>query len=111
VEPGLQNGEIYAVGEVDAAVFFGDPRRPGAREHGPQSFWLADAGRALVWSGNNLPWILRENETHHNQHRPHRSLDPAAPLEPLPEPVDLDQHLVRRHPRVGGMINEYRLAA
>ena len=27
----------------------------------------------------------------------------------VPEPVDLEQHRVRRHPRVGGMINEYRL--
>jgi hypothetical protein len=25
-----------------------------------------------------------------NQHRPHRSLHGAAPLKPLPEPVDLD---------------------
>jgi hypothetical protein len=32
---------------------------------------------------------LREYETHHNQHRPHRALDAAAPLKPLPEPVDL----------------------
>jgi len=49
--------------------------------------------------------------THHNQHRPHRSLHGAAPLKPLPEPADLDQYRVRRHPRVGGMINEYRLVA
>ena len=55
--------------------------------------------------------ILRQYETHHNQHRPHRSLGSAAPLEPLPEPVDLEQHRVRRHPRVGRMINEYRLVA
>ena len=29
---------------------------------------------------------LREYETQHNQHRPHRALDAAAPLKPLPEP-------------------------
>ncbi len=34
--------------------------------------------------------ILREYETHHNQHRPHRSLHGAAPLKTLPEPVDLE---------------------
>ena len=67
--------------------------------------------RTLIWNQNHLRRILREYETHHNQHRPHRSLDSAAPLKPLPEPVDLEQRRVRRHPRVGGMINEYRLVA
>jgi putative transposase len=46
-----------------------------------------------------------------NQHRPHRSLHGAAPLKPLPQPVDLDQYRVRRHTSVGGMLNEYRLVA
>jgi hypothetical protein len=54
---------------------------------------------------------LRGYETHHNQHRPHRSLHGAAPLKPLPEPVDLDQYRVRRQTRAGGLINEYRLVA
>jgi hypothetical protein len=47
----------------------------------------------------------------HNQHRPHRSLHGAAPLKPLPQPVDLDQYRVRRQTRVAGTINEYRLIA
>jgi hypothetical protein len=67
--------------------------------------------RALVWNQHPLRRILREYATHHNQHRPHRSLHGAAPLKPLPEPVDLDQHRVRRHTRAGGQINEYRLLA
>jgi hypothetical protein len=33
----------------------------------------------------------------------------AAPLKPLPEPVDLDQYRVRIQTRVAGTINEYRL--
>ena len=40
--------------------------------------------RTLIWNENHLRRILREYETHHNQHRPHRSLDSAAPLKPLP---------------------------
>ena len=67
--------------------------------------------RTLVWNQAHLRRILREYEIHHNQHRPHRSLHGAAPLKPLPEPVDLDQYRIRRHTRVGGPISEYRLVA
>jgi putative transposase len=67
--------------------------------------------RALVWNQHHLRRILRQHETHHNQHRPHRSLHGAAPLKPLPDPVDLDQYRVRRHTRVGGLISEYCLVA
>ena len=52
--------------------------------------------RTLVWNQAHLRRILHAYEIHHNQHRPHRSLDAAAPLKPLPEPVDLDQYRVRR---------------
>ena len=67
--------------------------------------------RTLIWNRAHLRHILRQDETHHNQHRPHRSLHGAAPLKPLPEPLDLDLYRVRRHTRVGGLINEYRLLA
>jgi hypothetical protein len=67
--------------------------------------------RALIWNQNHLRQILRQYPTHHNQHRPHRCLQAAAPLKPLPEPVDLEQHRVRRQTRADGTINEYRLIA
>ena len=67
--------------------------------------------RTLVWNQAHLRRVLRGYETHHNQHRPHRSLHGAAPLKPLPGPVDLDQYRVRRQARVGGLINEYLLVA
>jgi putative transposase len=67
--------------------------------------------RTLIWNQTHLRQILRQYETQHNQHRPHRSLASAAPLKPLPEPVDLGQHRIRRHACVSGMINEYRLVA
>jgi putative transposase len=67
--------------------------------------------RALVWNQAHLRQILRQYEAHHNLHRPHRSLKGAAPLKPLPEPVNLEQYRVRRQARVGGLINEYRLVA
>jgi putative transposase len=67
--------------------------------------------RTLIWNQPHLRRSLRQYETHHNQHRPHRSLHGAAPLKPLPEPVDLGLYRIRRQAQVGGMINEYRLVA
>jgi transposase len=67
--------------------------------------------RTHIWNQNHLRRILREYQTHHSQHRPHRFLHDTAPLKPLPEPVDLDQYRVRKHAHVGGLINEYRLVA
>jgi putative transposase len=40
--------------------------------------------RTLVWNQSHLQRVLRQYETHHNLHRPHRSLDAAAPLNPYP---------------------------
>ena len=67
--------------------------------------------RTLICNQAHLRRILSQYETHHNQHRPHRSLHAAAPLKPLPEQVDLEQYRVRRHAHVGGLINGYRLVA
>jgi putative transposase len=55
--------------------------------------------RTLIWNQSHLRRILREYEAHHNLHRPHRSLDGAAPLKPLPEPIDLEQYRIRRQAR------------
>ena len=67
--------------------------------------------RTLVWNQAHLRRILRQYRTHRNQHRPHRFLNGAAPLKPLPEPVDLDLYRIRKHAQVGGLINEYHLVA
>jgi len=67
--------------------------------------------RTLIWNQHHLRRILHQYETHHNHHRPHRSLDGAAPLKPLPEAIDLEQYRVQRQTRAGGLINEYRLIA
>src|SRR5208337_1374220 len=67
--------------------------------------------RTLIWNQAHLRRILRQYETHHNQHRPHRSLHAAAPLKPLPGPVDLGQYRVRKQPCADGLISDYRLVA
>jgi putative transposase len=44
--------------------------------------------RTLIWNQANLRRILHDYASHHNQHRPDRSLSGAALLKPHPEPVD-----------------------
>jgi hypothetical protein len=54
--------------------------------------------------------MLREYEDFYNRHRPHRTLNQAAPLLPLPDGViDLDQFRVQRRDHARGVIHEYRL--
>ena len=68
--------------------------------------------RTLVWNQRHLMTVLREYEDFYNSHRPHRTLNQAAPLRPLPDGVtDLDHFRVRRRDRAGGVIHEYRLVA
>ncbi|HUY50736.1 MAG TPA: integrase core domain-containing protein, partial [Streptosporangiaceae bacterium] len=68
--------------------------------------------RTLIWNLRHLMMVLREYEDFCNSCRPHRALDQAAPLRPLPDGVTgLDHFRVRRHDRAGGVIHEYRLVA
>ena len=68
--------------------------------------------RTLIWNQRHLMIVLREYEDFYNTHRPHRTLNQAAPLRPLPDGVtDLDQFRVQRRDRAGGVIHEYRLVA
>jgi transposase InsO family protein len=71
--------------------------------------------RTLIWNQHHLLRALREFEAFYNRHRPHQGIANARPLRPLPPPItDPDQiaHLnVRRHQRLGGILNEYEHAA
>ena len=68
--------------------------------------------RTLIWNHRHLMMVLREYEDFYNSCLPHRALDQAAPLRPLPDGItDLDHFRVRRHDRAGGVIHQYRLVA
>jgi transposase InsO family protein len=68
--------------------------------------------RTLAWNQRHLMAMLREYEGFYNTHRPHRALDQAAPMRPLPDGItDLDQFRVWRRDRAGGVIHEYHLMA
>jgi putative transposase len=71
--------------------------------------------RALIVNRGHLLHAIREYETFHNEHRPHRALHAAAPLHPLPQPITephrLDHLDIRRRDRLGGILHEYQHAA
>ena len=67
--------------------------------------------RALIWNQAHLRQILGQYQTHHNHHRPHRSLHGAAPLKPLPEPADPRSAPRPKTDSCQWLINEYRLVA
>jgi transposase InsO family protein len=66
--------------------------------------------RILIVNARHFRRVLATYETHFNEHRPHRSLDQAAPLRALPDPVEDDIKVVR-HDRLGRLIHEYAQAA
>ena len=43
--------------------------------------------RILIWNQRHLMTVLREYEASYNTHRPHRTLNQAAPLRPLPDGI------------------------
>jgi putative transposase len=66
--------------------------------------------RMLIFGERHLRRVLAEYAAHYNRQRPHRALQlrPPRPESPVPEPV---LGRIRRRPVLGGLINEYELAA
>ncbi len=67
--------------------------------------------RMLILNRHQLEAVLAEYVTHFNTHRPHRTLNQAAPLQPLPPPASPSQPRIRRRDRLGGLIHEYSQVA
>ncbi len=66
--------------------------------------------RTLIINERHLRHVLTAYETHFNTHRPHRALQQAAPLRPLPDPNDPHGKVIRRD-LLGGLIHEYAQVA
>jgi transposase InsO family protein len=67
--------------------------------------------RILIINPRHATAVLGQDERHYNNHRPHRTLDQAAPLRPLPHRTTTEIHNVRRRARLGGLIHEYEQVA
>ena len=91
------------------------PRMNSIMERWIRSCWEELLDRTLIWNQAHLLHALREYEQFFNEHRPHRALHSAAPLQPLPQPItkpaQLDQLSIRRRDRLGGTLHEYQHAA
>jgi putative transposase len=90
----------------------------------PTGAWVAQQARNLLMDlgdraaqfrflirDRKLEVVLAEYVAHFNAHRPHRTLNQAAPLQPLPPPASPSQFRVRRRDRLGGLIHEYAQVA
>ncbi|MDQ3764444.1 MAG: integrase core domain-containing protein [Actinomycetota bacterium] len=78
--------------------------------------WIATARRELldrmmIINRRHLMAVLAEYVAHFNDHRPHRALNQAAPLRPLPPPGAPSQLRLRRRDLLDGLIHEYTQAA
>jgi hypothetical protein len=95
-------------------------RAPRARAHAER--WVGSArreclDRLLIVGRRHLQHVLAVYVAHYNDHRPHRSLRQRPPLatpmasdeRPIADVIDLDH--VRRRDLLGGLIQEYQLAA
>ena len=67
--------------------------------------------RMLILNRRQLEAVLAEYVAHFNAHRPHRTLNQAAPLQPIPPPASPSQPRIRRRDRLGGLIHEYSQVA
>ena len=66
--------------------------------------------RTIIWSERQLRALLVDYIDHYNQHRPHRSLEQAAPDHTNVTAIDAHRP-IRRRARCVGLINQYRHAA
>jgi putative transposase len=102
----------------DMEVLLSPPRAPRAnaiceRVVGTLRRELLD--RVLIYNEAHAQIVLTEYVRHYNQHRPHQSrqqLPPESTEPPAPATVtNLQTHRIRRHPVLGGLVNEYHQAA
>jgi putative transposase len=70
--------------------------------------------RLLIVNVQHLRQVLSEYLRRYNTARPHRSLGQLTPAQAdtrRPEPVNLAAHRIRRKQIIGGLTNEYYVAA
>jgi hypothetical protein len=64
----------------------------------------------LIVGERHLRAVLTEYTTHHNDHRPHRTLAQRPPNPPPPQVAPTNGAKIQRRPVLDGLINEYTQA-
>jgi putative transposase len=85
-------------------------RAPEAKAHAER--WVGSPrreclDRLLILGRRQLERVVRAYIRHHNEHRPHRSLEQRPPLAKPPPTAQLPPTQIGRRDRLGGLIHEY----
>ncbi|MFB9573493.1 integrase core domain-containing protein [Streptomyces yanii] len=102
-----------AVGARVVPILPGVPRMNAIAERWVGSCRREATDRALITGERHLRLVVDEYATHHNEHRPHRSLGQRCPDgvdAPEPPAADDPSRVIRRD-RLGGLIHEYAQVA
>jgi putative transposase len=85
-------------------------RAPRAKAHAER--WVGSVrreclDRLLILGRRHLEQVVRTYISHHNEHRPHRSLEQRPPLAKPPPGEQPPPDQVGRRDRLGGLVHEY----
>ncbi len=105
------DGVFAAVGATVITIPPGAPRANAFAERWVRTVRHELLDRTLIWNQRQLRRLLEEFVAHHNEHRPHRSLDQRAPTDDGDAAVLEPDQQIRRTTTCHGLINEYRVAA
>lgn len=102
-----------AIGARVVPILAGVPRMNAIAERWVGSCRREATDRILITGERHLRLVVTEYASHHNEHRPHRSLGQRPPDNVgTPEPPSAnDQSRVIRRDRLGGLIHEYAQVA
>jgi putative transposase len=89
-------------------------RAPRAKAHAER--WVGSLrreclDRILIVGRRHLEQVVRAYIIHHNEHRPHRSLEQRPPLAQPPPAAPALPNSIGRRDRVGGLLHEYHAIA
>jgi hypothetical protein len=89
-------------------------RAPQAKAHAER--WVGSLrreclDRTLILGRRQLEQVVRAYISHHNEHRPHRSLEQRPPLAKPPPATPLLPKRIGRRDRLGGLLHEYHALA
>jgi transposase InsO family protein len=89
-------------------------RAPRARAHAER--WVGSLrreclDRLLILGRHQLEQVVHTYIRHHNEHRPHRSLDQRPPLAKPPPAEAPPPNRIGRRDRLGGLLHEYHAIA